>query len=201
MIERKHSSAKGLSKLLLVPVLIAILTVTLFLLLPYLESYGVTLLLIFSVAIYFSAIYLVWLFNIVHYSDTEILDKVTIYGAPEDVANQLKTTNKNRLVTVRILFFLGSINRKPSQSDIVKHLTDNGINLTATRIREILSDLEKMGLLASTKPTYERQYRLTKKGQWCLNAAKYYFPKRNGLFVLRNEILQKKFPPFPETNN
>jgi predicted transcriptional regulator len=201
MIERKHSPTKGLSKLLLVPVSIAVLTLTLVLLLPYLESYGVTLLLVIFVAVYPSALYVAWLFGIVHYSDTAVLDKVNIYGAPEEVANQLKTTNKNRLVTVRIILLLGSISRKPSQSEIVKYLTDMGIDLTATRIREILGGLEKMGLVSSSKPTYERQYWLTKKGQWCLAAAKYYFPKRNGLFVLRNEIIQKRFSPFPETNN
>lgn len=202
MMGRKHSPARGLSKLLAVPVLIAALTLIIVLSLPSLESYGVTLLTVFFVVvIYPSSLYLIWLFSRVRYSDTAVLDKVTIYGAPEEVADQLKTVSRKRLVNARIILFLGSVSRKPIQSEIVKHLTDVGIDLTATRIREILGDLEKLGLVSSSKPTYERQYTLTKKGQWCLTAAKYYFPKRTGLFVLRNEIIQKKFLPFPETNN
>lgn len=197
----KRSVAKGLSKLLVVPVLIAVLTLIIVLLLPSLESYGVTLLTVFfGVVAYPSFIYLAWLFSKVRYSDTEVLDKIVIYGAPEEVVNQLKTISKNRLVNVHIILFLGSINRKPIQSEIVRHLKKIRIALTATRIREILQDLEKLNLITSSKPTYERKYRLTKKGNWCFIVSKYHFPKRNGLFVLRNEILQKKFSPFPETN-
>ncbi len=201
MLERKNSIAKGLSTLLLVPITIAIITLALVLLLPLLEVYGVTLLTVSFLAAYSLALYFAWVFSRVRYSDSAVLDKVNIYGAPEEVANLLKTISKNRLVNVRIILFIGSIRRKPIQSEIVKHLIDKGINLTATRIRELLNDLERLGLVGSSKSTYERQYWLTEKGKWCLEAAKYYFPERRGLFVLRNEILQKRLSPFPETNN
>lgn len=200
-MKRNNSPIKPLFKLLIVPCITAVLTVVLVLFLPILSSYGVTLLVIFFLAFYPLSIYFAWLFKMVRYSDTLILDKVTIYGAPEEVASQLKTTNKNRLVTVNIIKFIGSINRKPIQNDIVKYLTTIKIDLTPTRIREILSDLEQLWLIKSSKPTYERQYWLTKKGEWCLIAIKYYFPKRNWLFVVRNEIINKKFPDFPQTND
>jgi predicted transcriptional regulator len=125
---------------------------------------------------------------------------VDIRDAPEEVANQLKTISKNHLVNVEIILYLGKTSRKPIQSEIVKHVTDSGINLTPTRIGEIVGDLEKMHLISSSKSTYERQYWLTKKGEWCFMTVRYYFPKRNWLFVLRNQIVQKEFPPFPKTD-
>lgn len=201
MSQRKKSPIKPLIKLLGIPCFTAILTIVLVLLLTTLNSYGVNLLVVFFLALYPLSIYFGWLFNKVRYSDTLILDKVTIYGAPEEVSNQLKTTNKNRLVTVNIIEFLGKVNKKPIQSEIVKYLTSVKIDLTPTRIREILSDLKRLGLIKSSKPTYERQYWLTKKGEWCLEAIKYYFPNRNGLFILRNEIIQKQFPIFPENDD
>jgi predicted transcriptional regulator len=201
MTKRKKSSIKPLIKLLGVPCFTAILTVVLVLLLPALNSYGVNLLVVFFLALYPLSIYFGWLFSKVRYSDTLILDKVIIYGAPEQVSNQLKTTSKNRLVTVNIIELLGKVNKKPIQNDIVKYLISVKIDLTPTRIREILSDLERLGLIKSSKPTYERQYWLTKKGEWCLEAIKYYFPSRNGLFVFRNEIIQKQFPIFPQNDD
>jgi predicted transcriptional regulator len=199
-MRREHFSIKALFILLIVPILIAILTIVLVVLLSPLSSYGLNLPLIFVIVFYPSFMYFVWLFRRVSYSDTVVLDSVDIRGAPEEVANQLKTISKNRLINVEIILFLGKTNRKPIQSEIVKHVTDSGIKLTATRIREIIGDLEKMHLISSTKGTYERQYWLTKKGEWCLMAVRYYFPRRNWLFVLRNQIVQKSFPPFPETD-
>ena len=158
------------------------------------------LLVVLVIVLYPALFYFTWLFRKVSYSDTTILDKIDINGAPEEIAEQLKIISRNRLVNLNIILFLGETRRKPNQSEIVKHLTDSGINLTPTRIREIIGDLEKMHLIISVKGIHEREYSLTKKGDWCFAAAQYYFPKRNGLFVLRNQIVQKKFPPFPESD-
>jgi FlaA1/EpsC-like NDP-sugar epimerase len=200
-MKKGHFSARALFTLLVVPILIAIITIVLGVLLSSLSTYGVSLTLVFVVVVYPSFIYFAWLFRKVSYSDTAVLDKIDIYGAPEEVANQLKTISKNHLVNVKIILFLGRTNRKPNQSEIVKHITDSGIDLTPTRIRQIVGDLEKMYLISSVKGIYEREYSLTKKGEWCFEAVRYYFPKRNGLFVLRNQIIQKEFLPFPETDD
>jgi FlaA1/EpsC-like NDP-sugar epimerase len=198
-MKRKHFSARALFVLLIVPILIAITTFVLVVFLPSLSPYGLSLPIVFVVVVFYpSVLYFVWAFRRVSYSDTAVLDRINIIGAPEEVSNQLKTVSKSHLVNVEIIRFLAKTNRKPIQSEIVKHVIDSGISLTATRIREIIGDLEKMHLISSSKSTYERQYWLTKKGEWCFTASMYYFPKRNWLFVLRNQIVQKEFPPFPE---
>lgn len=199
-MKREHFSARAIFGLLIAPILIAVLTLLLVLSLSFLKVYGVTIPAVFIIALYSSVLYLAWLYRPVRYSDTAVLEKINILGAPSEVSDCLKTISKNRLINVNIIRFLGRTSRKPNQSEIVKHVNDSGINLTSTRIREIAGDLEKIGLVASLRGTHEREYTLTKKGQWCFLAVEYYFPKRNGLFVLRNEILQKALQPFPETN-
>ena len=104
-MKKEHFSVRALFSILIVPILIAILTIVLVILLPPLSSYGLNLPLIIVLVSYPSFIYFYWLFHEVSYSDTRVLDMVDIRGAPEEVANQLKTISKNRLVNVEIILF------------------------------------------------------------------------------------------------
>jgi predicted transcriptional regulator len=201
-VNTRPKFAKTLFYLLVVPVLIVLIPLVFSVALPFFGISVLNLPVVIVLVLYPIAFYLMWLLLKVPYSDTTVLDRITIPNAPEEIEEQLKTLSKNHLVNVDIILILGNSNKNLNQTEIVDQLHEMSVDLTATRIREILKVLEdkKLGLISSLKGTHERDYKLTNKGEWCYSAIKIVFPKRNIWFIIRHQLGIKKLPQFPETN-
>lgn len=194
----KPHSTKTLATLLLAPILIVLISFLILRVLPIFKVYVLNFELVLIFDLYPTFFYCLWLFQKVPYTDPTVLDKVVMSNAPRDVEKQLKSISKKYFVTNLVILFLGNTNKHPIQQEIVDHLEDEGVDLSSTRIRKILGRLESLHLIISVKGAHEREYSLTEKGTWCFKAIKYYFPKRNFLFILRNQLVEKELPQFPK---
>ena len=155
---------------------------------------------VLAIIIYPLVIFTFLLYLPVRYSDSDVLDRVTIPNASEEMDKMLKTTTRgtNRLVNVEIISVLG---RKKSliQSELVGLVIERGVKLTPTQIIKYLSELDKMSVIHSEK-AYKRKYSLTKKGQWCYEAIGKTFPKRQFWFIIRHYLGIRDLPEFPVSN-
>ena len=87
--------------------------------------------------------------------------------APIGISNLLKDGVKRQII--------GTLRKQRKYvSAISKEINEN-----APRTRYHLKQLEKAGLVKSFKLAREAYFSLTKKGQWCLNVANYYYPPTN----------------------
>lgn len=197
-MNRKSQSTKTLLALIIPPILIVLIPLLLLWILPIFKVYIVNFPIVLVMVLYPLFFYFLWILTKVPYTDPTVLDTIVMTNAPRDVEKQLKSISKKYFVTKEIILYLGNSNRSPIQTDIVNYLNNMGVDLTSTRIRKILEKLESMHLISSVKGTHEREYSLTKKGIWCYNAIRYYFPKRNFWFVVRNQLIKKELPPFPD---
>lgn len=152
------------------------------------------------VVLYPIIFYVYWVLQRVTYSDLDVLDKVTIPEAPENIVKLLKTTTRgtNRLVNVEIISALAK--RNLAQSRLVEKVKAKGINLTDTRIIEYLHALQSCNIVESQK-AYKREYSLTDVGKWCHQAAKVCFPGRQFWFIVRYYLGHKKLHSYPGTEN
>jgi len=152
------------------------------------------------VVLYPIIFYVYWVLQRVTYSDLDVLDKVTIPGAPENIVKLLKTTTRgtNRLVNVEIISTLAK--RNLAQSRLIEKVRAKGINLTDTRIIEYLHTLEDCKIVESQK-AYKREYSLTDVGKWCHQASKVCFPGRQFWFIVRYYLGYKKLLSYPGTEN
>lgn len=191
---------KGLNWLILVP-LVCILGP---ILLPYLMSIfdlsypksplntwnGVFLLFFF--------IYLAFMVSEMPY-DYKVLRTITI-PAPKQIRDLLKTTTTREGVLINVKLISTFKNNYPlSQTDLVKYVREEGIELTDKRIRDYITRLENKNIIFSP-PTaaYKKEYILTEKGKWCYKCIRHRFPKRYFWFIIRNYIGYSKLPPFPD---
>ncbi|MCJ7719257.1 hypothetical protein MUO69_04940 [Candidatus Bathyarchaeota archaeon] len=186
---------KGVFILAAIPILTALIPAIFLYILP---SFGILLLdrtVVMVVVLYPIIFYAYWVLQRVTYSDLDVLDKVTIPEAPENVVKLLKTTTRgtNRLVNVEIIYALTK--RNLAQSRLAEQVQAKGINLTDTRIIEYLHELESCNIIESQK-AYKREYSLTDAGKWCHQAAKVCFPGRQFWFIVRYYLGHKKLPPY-----
>ena len=146
----------------------------------------------------FFLIYLAFIFSEVPY-DYKVLRRITIY-APKKIQDLLKTTTtRGVLINVELISaFKG--NYALSQTDLVKHVTEEGIELTDKRIRDYITHLEKKNLISSPPTAWKKEYTLTEKGKWCYKCIKHRFPKRYFWFIIRNYLGYSKLPLFPEAD-
>ncbi len=146
----------------------------------------------------FFVIYLAFIFSEVSY-DYKVLRRITI-PAPKQIQDLLKTTTtRGALINIKLISaFKG--NYTLSQTDLVKHVRDEGIELTDKRIRDYITELEKMNLISSPPTAWKKEYTITKKGKWCYQCIKHRFPKRYVWFLIRNNLRYSKLPRFPETD-
>jgi hypothetical protein len=191
---------KGVFTLAVIPILTALIPVIFLQILP---SFGIFLLdrtVVIVVVLYPIIFYIYWVLQRVTYSDLDVLDKVTIPGAPENIVKLLKTTTRgtNRLVNVEIISTLAK--RNLAQSRLIEKVRAKGINLTDTRIIEYLHTLENCNIVESQK-AYTREYSLTDVGKWCHQAAKVCFPGRQFWFIVRYYLRHKKLHSYPGTEN
>lgn len=122
------------------------------------------------------------------YSDSEVLDRVTIPNAPE--AEELlkrRTRGIYRLINVDLILALGA-KKKLDQTGLVKSIKKLGYNLSDPAIIKYISELEAAHVFASIKGQYRVEYSLTEKGEWYYKVAKKYFPKRFFFFVIRHYL-------------
>lgn len=191
---------KGVFTLAVIPILTALIPVVFLQILP---SFGIFLLdrmVVMVVVLYPIIFYVYWVLQRVTYSDLDVLDKVTIPEAPENIVKLLKTTTRgtNRLVNVEIISALAK--RNLAQSRLVEKVKAKGINLTDTRIIEYLHALQSCNIVESQK-AYKREYSLTDVGKWCHQAAKVCFPGRQFWFIVRYYLGHKKLHSYPGTEN
>jgi len=147
----------------------------------------------------FFLIYLSFTFTEMPY-DYKVLRTITI-PAPKQIQDLLKTTTTREglLINVKLISAF-KINYALSQTDLVEHVTEEGIELTEKRIRDYIALLEKKNLISSPPTAWKKEYTLTEKGKWCYKCIKHRFPKRYFWFIIRNYIGYSKLPPFPETD-
>jgi predicted transcriptional regulator len=191
---------KGVLMLAGIPALIVMILIVFLGILP---SLGILLLdrtLVIVVVLYPAVIYAYLMIQKVAYSDLDILDKVTIPGAPEGIVSLLKTTTRgtNRLVNVEIISTLGY--RNLVQNRLIDEVKKKGISLTATRIIEYLEELEHHDILESQK-AYKREYSLTETGKWCCQVVKVCFPRRQFWFIIRYNLAYQKISIYPKASN
>lgn len=181
----------GILYLALIPILLLIMTVVT---LVFFINQTANLLLIDA---YTLLIFVVMLSRKNAYTDSEVMDKVIIPNAPQQIDELLKKkTLTKRLINVKVISVLGR-KKKLSQSELVKQMEKLGIEYSQTQIIKYLSELEDAGLLQSKKE-YTREYHLTLKGDWCYLAVKKCFPTRFFFFVIRHYLGIRKLPPFPQ---
>lgn len=189
---------KGIGLLSSVPILLVVFGYLSLYLLPALRIFLLPPTIILTIVLYTLIFYVSLLCMKVSYSDSNVLDRVVMSPAPEEIASLLKaqTRGTNRLINVEIISTLGR--KRLSQTDFVKRIQKGGINLTSTQIIKYLSKLERLKIVQFRKG-YKKTYSLTERGKWCHKAVKKCFPRRQFWFIIRHYLDMKKLPPYPET--
>ncbi len=198
-MDKKSHNTKIALALFGSPIMIVSIPLLLLEILPVFKIYIVNSTIALVMISYPLFFYFLWILQKVPYTDPDVLDRI-ILNVPREVEKQLKSFSKKHFVSNDIILYLGNSNRRPSQTEITNFVGEIGVDLSSTQIRKILAKLEGLKLISSQRTVYERDYALTKKGIWCNEAIKYYFPKRNFWFILKNQLIKKDLPPFPEQN-
>jgi hypothetical protein len=100
---------------------------------------------------------------------------VDVKEAPLHINNVLKDDTKRNIIK--------SLKKEKKYLTLIAR--EIGESVAKTKYH--LHGLEKVGLIGSMKLTREKFFLLTKKGEWCLNAIRIYYPKNN-LEKLINEM-------------
>lgn len=198
-MEDKKLLLRGVYQLCYFPIIVGIVAFLFLYLFPLFGLFLLPRIAVFVVIIYSLLFYGIILIQKVSYSDLNVLEEVVIPNAPKDVRKLLlqRTRGTNRLINVIILSSIGK--KTVIQSDIVKRVQKRDVSLSHTQINKYLSALEEAGMMRSQKGGYTREYCLTEKGKWCLEAIKKCLPKRQVWFIIRHYFQCRKLRPFPET--
>lgn len=92
---------------------------------------------------------------------------VDVKEAPLHINNALKDETKRNIIKIL----------KKEKKYLTLIAKEIGESVAKTKYH--LHELEKIGLIGSMKLTREKFFLLTKKGEWCLNAIRLYYPKNN----------------------
>ena len=148
----------------------------------------------------FFLIYLAFVITEVPY-DYKVLRTIKI-PAPKQIRDLLKTTTEREGILINIKLISAFKNNYPlSQTDLVNHVKEEGVELTGKRVRDYISGLENKNIIFSpSTAAYRKEYTLTETGKWCYKCIKHRFPKRYLWFIIRNYLGYSKLPPFPKSN-
>jgi len=92
---------------------------------------------------------------------------VDVKEAPLHINNVLKDDTKRNIIK--------SLKKEKKYLTLIAREIGDSVAKTKYHLHE----LEKVGLIGSMKLTREKFFLLTKKGEWCLNAIRIYYPKNN----------------------
>jgi predicted transcriptional regulator len=87
--------------------------------------------------------------------------------APLNINNVLKDENKRKIIR--------SLSSEKKYLTLVAREIDESVAKTKYHLQE----MEKVGIIGSMKLTREKFFLLTRKGEWCLNAIRLYYPNNN----------------------
>lgn len=177
-----------------IPVLIISILILFLILLPSMGIFQLDRNLVIVIVLYAGIFYAILILQKVTYSDLNVIDMVTVPGAPEKIENLLKdmTRGANRLVNVEIILTLAE--RELVQNRLIAEVQEKHIRLTDTQIIKYLRTLEANGILQSKK-AYTREYSLTETGKWCYRTVKICFPRRQFWFIIRHYLGYMKISP------
>jgi hypothetical protein len=137
--------------------------------------------------------------------DSKTLNTIRIEEAPLDVTRLLsETTNRGVLINQLIIETLSRNRRGMSQTDLIDELPiSSSLRPTREMVRIYVTKLEKKNIIKDVGPQFSEAkrkiYVLTKKGEWCVEAIKKYYPKYYVSFLIRNLLrtrLRKRLPQF-----
>lgn len=136
--------------------------------------------------------------------DSKILNTIRINEAPIHITRLLsETTNRGVLINQWIIKTLAE-KRGISQTDLYHELPISAeLCPTKEMVRQYVKKLEKEGIVEDIAPRLgegkKKVYVLTKRGKWCMQAIKKYYPTYYVSFLVRDILktrLKKKLPPF-----
>ncbi len=133
--------------------------------------------------------------------DHKVIRKINI-PAPKQIQNLLKTTTDREGFLINIELISAFKNSYPlSQTNLVNHVKEKGIEITAKRVRDYIVGLEELEIIHSPRTeSWKKQYTLTEKGRWCYECTRRCFPKRYFWFVYRNYLGRKNLTQYPSRN-
>lgn len=129
--------------------------------------------------------------------DSEALQSIKLEEAPPHIRQLLsETTNRGILINQLIILALAE-KQGISQTDLYKQLPiPSEVCPTKERVRQYAIILEGQRIIADKAQEYgeakKKVYVLTRRGQWCLEAIKRYYPRYYFSFLTRN-ILKTRF--------
>jgi len=149
-----------------------------------------------------SVVYVWILFGEITYGPKQLI-QISIPNAPEHIMNLLEllktTTIRGDLINVHLVAAFedgGRFNQSALANHIISHYK---VQLTPQTIKEqYISKLEKMGIIHSDSISKEKAYRLTPRGELCLEIVKTCFPRTNFWFFVRHYLGIMKLPQYPD---
>jgi hypothetical protein len=130
----------------------------------------------------------VWLRKI-EYSGT-VLSTIKIEEAPLKISRLLSETNNRGLLINQLIIKTIAGKKGLSQTELYRQLPiPEDLRSTKENIRHYLLALESEGIIRDASSEVgeakKRVYMLTKRGEWCIDAVKRYFPTYYVLYMVR----------------